>query len=67
MKVRIETTIELHETIVPSIKRLAKNYDYDSWRQFVRVYIVDEGLQGLQSQAWDEQNHREWKKNQIKD
>ena len=62
MKVKIETTIELHESIVPSIKRLAKNYDYDSWRQFVRVFIVAEGLAGLESQTWNEEDLREWEK-----
>ena len=67
MKVRIETTIELHESILPSIKQLAKRYEYDSWRQFVRVFIVAEGLEGLEVTASSERNHREWEKNQIKD
>ena len=67
MKVRIETTIELHETIVPSIKRLAKKRGYDSWRKFVCDFIIAEGLEGLDDTASSERNHREWKKNQIKD
>ena len=62
MKVRIEETIELHENIVPSIKQLAKNYEYDSWRQFVRVFIVAEGLEGLRVQTWDEADLREREK-----
>ena len=67
MKVRIETTIELHESIVPSIKRLAKERGSDSWRQFVQNFITSEGLQGLEDVAYSELNHREWEKNRIKD
>ena len=63
MKVRIKGTIELHESILPSIKQMAKDYGYDdSWRQFVRVFIVAEGLEGLRVQAWDEEDLREWEK-----
>ena len=63
MKVRIEGTIELHESILPSIKQMAKDYGYDdSWRQFVRVFIVAEGLAGLESQTWNEEDLREWEK-----
>ena len=63
MKVRIEGTIELHESILPSIKQMAKDYGYDnSWRQFVRVFIVTEGLEGLRVQAWDEEDLREQEK-----
>ena len=63
MKVRIEGTIELHESILPSIKQMAKDYGYDdSWRQFVRVFIVAEGLEGLRVQAWDEEDLREQEK-----
>ena len=63
MKVRIEETIELHESILPSIKQMAKNYGYDdSWRQFVRVFIVAEGLEGLRVQTWDEADLREREK-----
>ena len=62
MKVRIEETIELHESMLPSIKQMAKNYGYNSWRQFVRVFIVAEGLAGLESQTWNEEDLREWEK-----
>ena len=67
MKVRIETTIELNASIVPSIKRLAKERGYDSWRRFVQNFITSEGLQGLEDVAYSELNHREWEKNRIKD
>ena len=62
MKVRIEETIELHESMLPSIKQMAKNYGYNSWRQFVRVFIAAEGLEGLRVQTWDEEDLREREK-----
>ena len=62
MKVKLTRTLNFTKAQVGLLKRLAKYYGYDSWRDYVDAFVFEEGQEGLRDAISDRENYELWKK-----
>ena len=61
MKVKLTRTLNFTKAQVGLLKRLAKYYGYDSWRDWVDSFVFSEGETGLLNAINDRENYELWK------